>query len=151
MPQSGKICATECPTKAGLCRRLSRRVNMIARKNPVTAPRQASVTERPLNVRRPWLVRMNPVYAMAAVQRIRRSENMGDHLSMTKYCHNSPCGGRVSAVCQKNGANGALARLGIPLGFSRGGRPHMSCARDGGATVSCTFVTVTVDGRSLRF
>src|ERR1700746_1087824 len=80
----------ECATKAGLCRRLSRRVNMTARKNPVKAPRNASVIERLLNVRSPWLVRMNPVYAMARVQRIARTENMGDHLLMSKYCHNSP-------------------------------------------------------------
>jgi hypothetical protein len=50
---------------------------MIARKNPVKAPRNASVIERLLNVRSPWLVRMNPVYAIAIVQRIRRTENMG--------------------------------------------------------------------------
>jgi hypothetical protein len=59
--QSGNICAMECATKAGLCRRLSRRVNIRARKNPAKAPRNASVTERVLNVRSPWLVRMNPV------------------------------------------------------------------------------------------
>ncbi len=63
---------------------------MIARKNPVKAPRNASVIERLLNIRSPWLVRMNPVYAIAAVQRIRRKENMGDHLLKSKYCHNSP-------------------------------------------------------------
>ena len=61
VPQSGNICAMECATKAGLCRRLSRRVNMIARKNPVKAPRNASVADRLLNVRSPWLVRINPV------------------------------------------------------------------------------------------
>jgi hypothetical protein len=80
VPQSGKICAMECATKAGLCRRLSRRVNMIARRNPVKAPRNASVMERLLNVRSPWLVRMNPVYAMAAVQRTARTANMGSPL-----------------------------------------------------------------------
>src|SRR5258707_14464682 len=89
MPQFGIICAMECATKAGLCRRLSRRVNMIARKNPVKAPRNASVIERLLNGRSPWPVRMNPVYAIATVQRIARTENMGDHLLITKYCHNS--------------------------------------------------------------
>src|SRR5580658_2286295 len=88
--QSGKICAMEYATKAGLCRRLSRRVNMMARKNPVKAPRNASVIERPLNVRSPWLVRINPVYAIAAVQRITRTENMENHLLMSEYCHNSP-------------------------------------------------------------
>jgi len=49
---------------------------MIARKNPVKAPRNASVIERLLNVRSPWLVRMNPVYAIANVQRITRTENI---------------------------------------------------------------------------
>ena len=76
VPQSGKICAIESATNAGLCRRLSRRENMIARKNPVKAPRNASVSERLLNVRSPWLVRMNPVYAIANVQRITRTENI---------------------------------------------------------------------------
>jgi len=80
----------ECATKAGLCRRLSRRANMIARKNPVKAPRNASVIERLLNGRSPWPVRMNPVYAIATVQRITRTENMGHHLLMSKYCHISP-------------------------------------------------------------
>jgi hypothetical protein len=50
---------------------------MMARKNPVKDPRNASVIERLLNVRSPWLVRMNPVYAIAAVQRIKRRMNMG--------------------------------------------------------------------------
>jgi len=77
MPQFGKICAMEYATKAGLCRRLSRRVNMIARKNPVNAPRNASVIERLLKVRSPWPVRRNPAYAIATVQRITRTENMG--------------------------------------------------------------------------
>jgi hypothetical protein len=49
----------------------------MARKNPVKAPRNGSVTERLLNVCSPWLVRMNPVYAIATVQRIIRTENMG--------------------------------------------------------------------------
>ena len=49
---------------------------MTARKNPVKAPRNASVTERLLNVRSPWLVRMNPLYAMATVQRITRTGNI---------------------------------------------------------------------------
>jgi hypothetical protein len=82
--QSGKNCAMECTTKADLCRRLSRRVNIIARKNPVKAPRNASVIERLLNGRSPWPVRMNPVYAIATVQTITRTENMEDHLLMRK-------------------------------------------------------------------
>ncbi len=76
MPQFGKICSMEYATKAGLCRRLSRRVNMIASKNPVKAPRNASVIERLLKVR-PWPVRRNPVYAIATVQRIMRTGCMG--------------------------------------------------------------------------
>jgi hypothetical protein len=88
-PQFGKICSMEYVTKAALCRRLSRRVNMIASKNPVTAPRNASVIERLLKVRSPWPVRRNPVYAIATVQRITRAGCMGDYLSMNKYCCNS--------------------------------------------------------------
>jgi hypothetical protein len=72
MPQFGNICSTEYVTKAGLCRRLSRRVNMIASRNPVKAPSTASVIERLLKVRRPWPVSMNPVYAIARVQKIAR-------------------------------------------------------------------------------
>ena len=56
---------------------------MRARKNPVNAPKIASVSERLLNVRRPWLVRMNPVYAIAGVQRIKRRMNIGDDLLMS--------------------------------------------------------------------
>jgi len=63
---------------------------MIASKNPVKAPRSASVIERLLKVRSPWPVRRNPAYAIATVQRIARTGCMGDHLSMNKYCHNSP-------------------------------------------------------------
>jgi hypothetical protein len=63
---------------------------MMARRNPVKAPRNASVMERLLNVRNPWLVKMNPVYAIATVQRITRTGNMGNHLLMSTYCHNSP-------------------------------------------------------------
>ena len=104
MPQFGKICAMEYATKAGLCRRLSRRVNMIARKNPVKAPRNASVIERLLKVRSPWPARRNQVYAMATVQRITRTENMGDHLLMSKYIATiRPCGVRVSAVYRQDG------------------------------------------------
>ena len=61
MPQFGNNCSIGYVTKAGLFRRLSRRVNIIASKNPVKAPRNASVTERLLKVRRPWPVRRNPV------------------------------------------------------------------------------------------
>jgi len=50
---------------------------MIARKNPAKDPRNASVIEKLLNDRSPWPVRMNPVYAIATVQRITRTENMG--------------------------------------------------------------------------
>ncbi len=46
MPQSGKTCSMEYATKAGLCRRLSRRVNIIASKHPVKAPSNASVIDR---------------------------------------------------------------------------------------------------------
>ena len=77
MPQFGKICSTEYATKAGLRRRFSRRVNMIASKNPVKAPRSASVIESLLKVRSPWPVRRNPVYAIATVQRITRTGCMG--------------------------------------------------------------------------
>ena len=77
MPEFGKICSLEYVIKAGLCRRLSRRVNMIASKNPVKAPRNASVIERLLKVRSPWPVRRNPVYAIATVQRITRTGCMG--------------------------------------------------------------------------
>jgi hypothetical protein len=62
---------------------------MIARKNPAKAPRHASVIERRLNVRNPWLVRMNPVYAIAAVQRIKRTENTGDHLLKANIATNA--------------------------------------------------------------
>jgi hypothetical protein len=77
MSQFGKICSMEYAAKAGLCRRLSRRVNMIASKHPVKAPRNASVIERLLNVRSPWPVRRNPVYAIATVQRNTRTGCMG--------------------------------------------------------------------------
>ncbi len=73
IPQFGRICAMECVIKTGLCRRLSRRVNMRARKNPVRAPRNPSVTERLLKVRRPWPVRRNPVYAIVTVHKIART------------------------------------------------------------------------------
>src|SRR6202158_5907551 len=72
MSQFGKICSMVYAMKAGLCRRLSRRVNMIASKNPVKAARNASEIERLLKVRSPWPVRRNPVYAIAAVQRMTR-------------------------------------------------------------------------------
>lgn len=89
MPQFGKICSLEYVIKAGLCRRLCRRVNMIASRNPVKAPRNASEIERLLKVRSPWPVRRNPAYAIATVQRIARTGCMGNYLSMNKYCHNS--------------------------------------------------------------
>lgn len=72
-PQFGNICSIEYVIKAGLCRRLCRSVNIIASKNPVKAPRNDSVIERLLKVRRPWPVRRNPVYAIAAVQKIARA------------------------------------------------------------------------------
>ena len=59
--------------KAGLRRRSSRRVNMMARRNPARAPRNPSVIERLLKVRRPWPVRRNPVYAITIVQTIART------------------------------------------------------------------------------
>jgi hypothetical protein len=59
--------------KAGLRRRSSRRVNMMARRNPARAPRNPSVMERLLNVRRPWPVSRNPVYAITTVQTIART------------------------------------------------------------------------------
>ena len=77
-PQFGRICAMECAIKAGLCRRSSRRVNMMARRNPASAPRNPSVIARLLKVRRPWPVRRNPVYAIATVQKIARAF-MGPH------------------------------------------------------------------------
>jgi len=80
----------EYVTKAGLRRRLSRKVNIIARRNPVKAPRHDSVIERLLKVRSPWPVRRNPVYAIVPVQRIRRTAYMEGHLMMNKYCHISP-------------------------------------------------------------
>jgi hypothetical protein len=59
-------------------------MNMIARRNPVKAPRHASVIERLLKVRSPWPVKRNPVYAIVAVQRIMRTAYMQDHLSVIK-------------------------------------------------------------------
>src|SRR5208282_2877147 len=80
MPQFGRICAKECAIKTGLRRRSSRRLNMMARRNPVRAPRNPSVIERLLNVRRPCPARTNPVYAIAPVQKIARTF-MGPHTS----------------------------------------------------------------------
>jgi hypothetical protein len=51
-------------------------MNMMARRNPVKAPRHASEIERLLKVRSPWPVRRNPVYAIVTVQRIRRTAYM---------------------------------------------------------------------------
>jgi hypothetical protein len=59
--------------KAGLRRRSSRRVNMMASRNPARAPRNPSVIERLLKVRRPWPVSRNPVYAITTVQTIART------------------------------------------------------------------------------
>ena len=59
--------------KTALRRRLSRRVNMTARRNPVKAPSNPSVMERLLNVRRPWPVKRNPVYAIVTVHTIART------------------------------------------------------------------------------
>ena len=61
MSKFGKISSMEYAAKAGLCRRLSRRVNITASNHPVKAPRNASVIERLLKVRSPWPVRRNPV------------------------------------------------------------------------------------------
>ena len=77
---------------------------MIARKNPVRAPRNASVIERLLKVRSPWPVRRNPVYAIATVQRIMRTGYMGNHLLMSKYCHN-PVKGKEINWCARRDSN----------------------------------------------
>jgi hypothetical protein len=53
---------------------------MMASKHPVKAPMNASVIERLLKVRSPWPVRRNPVYAIAAVQRITRTGCIGNYL-----------------------------------------------------------------------
>jgi hypothetical protein len=50
---------------------------MMARRTPINAPRQASVMERLLKVRRPWPVNRNPVYAIVEGQRITRTKDMG--------------------------------------------------------------------------
>ena len=59
--------------KAAHRRRLSRRVNMTARRNPAKAPSNPSVMERLLNVRGPWPVKTNPVYAIVTVHTIART------------------------------------------------------------------------------
>lgn len=69
----GSMSAMEYVTKAALRRRLSRRANMMARRNPVKAPSKPSVMERLLNVRRPWPVKRNPVYAIVTVHTIART------------------------------------------------------------------------------
>lgn len=113
----------ECATKAGLCRRLSRRVNMIASKNPVKAPKNASVIERLLNGPSLWPVRMNPVYAIAPVQRIMRTQNMGVHLLQRKYCNDSPLGSMTSRgllkVRRPSSTSALYAKLGIGSSISR--------------------------------
>ena len=80
LAQFVRICAMECEIKAGLRRRSSRRVNMMARRNPARAPRNPSIVERLLKVRRPWPVRRNPVYAITTVQTIARTFT-GPHTS----------------------------------------------------------------------
>jgi hypothetical protein len=45
----------------------------MARRNPVKAPSNPSVMERLLNVRRPWPVKRNPVYAIVTVHTIART------------------------------------------------------------------------------
>lgn len=62
----------------------------MARSNPVKAPRNPSVTERLLKVRRPRPVSRNPEYAIAPVQKIPRSfmgfSNLaGIHNLVTKW------------------------------------------------------------------
>jgi hypothetical protein len=119
VPQFGRICAIEYATKAGLRRRSCRRVNMMARRNPVRAPRHPSVIERLLKVRRPWPVRRNPVYAKATVQRIARTF-MGPHTSgisgpRTAFLRRSPTLKAIRCIrnCQKlQGAS--LAHSGTP-------------------------------------
>jgi hypothetical protein len=69
----GRMSAMGYVMKAPLRRRLSRRVNMTARRNPVKAPSNPSVMERLLNVRRPWPVKRNPVYAIVTVHTIART------------------------------------------------------------------------------
>ncbi len=71
--QLGWNCAKECVLKTGLLRRLSLIANMMASKNPVSAPRHPSVSERLLKVRSPWPVRRNPMYAIVTVQKIART------------------------------------------------------------------------------
>jgi len=69
----GRMSAMGYVMKAPLRRRLSRRVNMMASRNPVKAPSNPSVMERLLNVRRPWPVKRNPVYAIVIVHTIART------------------------------------------------------------------------------
>ena len=87
MSQSGKNCAKECAMKAGLLRRFSRIANMRASKNPASAPRNPSVSERVLKVRSPCPVRINPMYAITVVQKIART-SMGEVTPQLKsqYC-----------------------------------------------------------------
>jgi hypothetical protein len=103
MPQFGNSCSMEYVTKAGLCRRLDRRVNIIASKNPTKAPRNASVIERLLKVRRPWPVRRNPVYAMATVQKIARPF-MPSHLGGFPTLSPNACatGRCLKGTCREN-------------------------------------------------
>lgn len=68
----GRMSSIEYVTNPPLRRRLSRRVNMTARRNPVKAPSKPSVIERLSNVRRPWPVKMKPAYPIVAVHKIAR-------------------------------------------------------------------------------
>jgi hypothetical protein len=82
---SGKILQfgrwlAEYVIRPGLWRRLSRRVNITARRNPVKPPSTPSVMERLLNVRRPWPVSRKPVYAIVDVHKIARTF-MAPHIS----------------------------------------------------------------------
>jgi hypothetical protein len=132
LAQFGRICAMEREIKAGLRRRSSRRVNMMARRNPVRAPRNPSVIERLLKVRRPWPVRRNPVYAITTVQTIARTFT-GPHTPagfskvistvpppahlhyFRSACNgntgNPVCGKQPKATRQARAANSALSAL----------------------------------------
>jgi hypothetical protein len=50
---------------------------MVARRNPVKAPRRPSVIERLFKVPNPWPVNRNPAYAIVEVQTNIRTEDMG--------------------------------------------------------------------------
>jgi len=71
---------------------------MTARREPVKAPRKPSVIERLLNVRRPWPVRRNPVYAIVAVHKIARTFKKPSHLAVEFLIvlQNTSCRGKSS-------------------------------------------------------